>query len=226
MAPAKHLRNSAKWKWHFPVALHSCQYKPFPLSAWTHHVVRKAQAEAGSEEYLLPGTHSHGRRMMRADGKNSLTFLRVFSWFMEIFTETGFQGEPQTCEMSLGDAKTSKPRIYLPRHPLAWDCCTPSCQARRYSPWHTDPPWSPARSECSPGFFSEWKGGKAKPLEVEVEKFLLALAACSVFWDIRLSRKPRGADALSCFVFAQHLAVRVSSSYVGHLGIRQYKPDY
>lgn len=72
----------------------------------------------GSEEYLLPGTHSHSRRMTRHGGENSLTFLRVFSWFTEI-TKTGLQGEPQTHEMSLGDAKMFKPRIYLPRDPLA-----------------------------------------------------------------------------------------------------------
>lgn len=187
---------------------------------------RLRQTREGSEEYLLPGTHSHSRGMMRAGGENGLTFSCVFSWFVEIFTETGLQGEPQTREMSLGDTKMSKPRICLPGNPLAWDCCTPPCQARHCSPWCTDPPWSPAQSECSPGFFNEGKGGKVKPLEVEVEKFLLSLAAFSVFWDIRLPRKPGRADALSCFVFAQHLAVRMSSSFLGHLGIRQYKWDY
>lgn len=139
-----------KWKWHFPKALRSCQYKPFCVSPWTHQVVWKAQGST-SEEYLLPGTHSHGRRMTRANGENSLT-LCVFSWFMEIFTETGLQGEPQTHDMSLGDTKMFKPRRYLPRDALVWDCCTQLCQARKYSPHCTDPSWSPALSECLPEF--------------------------------------------------------------------------
>lgn len=88
---------------------------------------RLRQMGDGNEEYLLPGTHSHSRRMTRHGGENSLTFSHVFSWFTEI-TKTGLQGEPQTSEMSLGDAKMFKRRIYLPRDPLAWDCCTPPCQ--------------------------------------------------------------------------------------------------
>lgn len=184
------------------------------------------QMGTGSEEYQLLGTHSHSRRMTRADGENSWLF-KVFSlWFMKISTETGLQGEPQIHEMSLENTKMSKPRIYLPRDPLAWSHCTPLCQARHYSPCCTDCHWSPALSQCLPGFFNEGKRGKVKSSEMEVEKFLLALADFSVFWAIRLSRNPRGADALSCFVFAQQLAVRMSSSYLGHLGIRQYKWDY
>lgn len=44
---SKHRRNPAKWKWHFPKALHSCRYKPFRISPRTHHVVWKAQAGGG-----------------------------------------------------------------------------------------------------------------------------------------------------------------------------------
>lgn len=40
--------------------------------------------------------------------------------------------------------------------------------------------------------FNEGKGEKVKPLEVELEQFLLALAACSVFWDIRLYESSEG----------------------------------
>lgn len=70
------------------------------------------------------------------------------------------------------------------------------------------------------------KGSRTKPLEVKNEKFLLALTVCSVFWDIRFSGKPRGTDVLSCFIFAQHLTVRMTTSYLRHLGIRRHKWDY
>lgn len=156
----------------------------------------------------------------------TVDFLRCFLMVREDLHRNRFARRTQMHEMSLENTKMSKPRIYLPRDPLAWSHCTPLCQARHYSPCYTDCHWSPALPQCLPGFYNEGKGGKVKPSEMEVEKFLFALAAFSVFWAIRLSRNPIGADTLSCFVFAQQLAVRMSSSYLGHLGIRQYKWDY
>jgi len=64
---------------------------------------RLRQMGVGSEEFQLPGTPSHSRRMTRTGGENSLNFFCVFSWFMEICAQTGLQGELQTHEMSLGD---------------------------------------------------------------------------------------------------------------------------
>lgn len=193
---SKHLRNLAKQKRRFSKALHSWHYKPFCISPWFRHVVWKAQADGdGSEEYLLPGTHSHGRGIMRPDGENCFTFLCVFSWFMEILTQTGLQGEPQTCDTSLWDVKMSKSRIYLPKYPRDWDCCTARCQARNYSPHCTDPLWSSALCECIPGILNEWKEGKVKPSEMEVEKFIISI--CSLLCVLRhQSRKPRGGCSL------------------------------
>lgn len=68
----------------------------------------------GSEEYLRPATHSHCRRMMRAGGEK-FDFLMCFLVVHGDLTETGLQGELQTCDVSLRDAKMSNLRIYLPR---------------------------------------------------------------------------------------------------------------
>lgn len=93
---------------------------------------RLRETADGSEEYLLPRTPSHSRRMSRAGADNSLT-LCVFSWFMETFAETGLQ-EFQMCEMTWEDTKMSKPRIHLLRHSVAWECCTALGWARYYCP--------------------------------------------------------------------------------------------
>lgn len=118
---------------------------------------RLRQTEDGSEEYLLPGTHSHSRRMSRAGGENSLT-LCVFSWFMETFAETCLQ-ELQMCEMTWGDTKMSKPRIDCPGIHWFKNAVLP-CARPGIAVHATDPPWSPPLSGCLPGFFNEGKGGK------------------------------------------------------------------